>query len=151
MEDGWKNLFAAFQMKKFFAGILAFLYLSTSMGASIHLHYCMGKFISWGLINHESKNCEYCGMAKNSGPKGSQIAKKSCCSDEHKELKTDRDQKAALGEFEFLKLLPDASALHFLTLPEFPVSSNLLARPTANAPPVMHAPPVFLRNCNFRI
>ncbi len=44
-------------MKKVLTTILAFVYLSTSMGATIHLHYCMGKLASWSLIDHESKNC----------------------------------------------------------------------------------------------
>ncbi len=51
-------------MKKVLTTILAFVYLSTSMGATIHLHYCMGKLASWGLIDHESKNCTKCGMVK---------------------------------------------------------------------------------------
>ena len=138
-------------MKKFLTGILALLYLSTSMGASVHLHYCMGKLISWGLVNHESRNCEYCGMPKYNGQAGDPIAKKGCCSDEHKQLKTDKDQKLPYGEFEFLKLFPDAPALPILGLPEYPVSSGLITQARANAPPVPGKQPLFLRYCNFRI
>ena len=49
-------------MKKVLAIILAFVYLTSSMGATVHLHYCMGKLASWSLIDHESKNCAECGM-----------------------------------------------------------------------------------------
>jgi hypothetical protein len=138
-------------MKKLFACILAFLYLSTSMGASLHLHYCMGKLISWGLINHESKNCDYCGMPKNSGSSGSQVAKKGCCSDEHKELKTDNDQKLPCAVHEFQKLFPGAAALHLQSLPEYLATSVLRSRPAIHAPPIRDGQPIFIRNCNFRI
>ena len=138
-------------MKKFFTCILAFLYLSTSMGASLHLHYCMGKLISLGLINHESKNCDYCGMPKHSGSSGNLVAKKGCCSDEHKELKTDQDQRLPCAENEFQKLFPGAAVLHLQGLPEYPVTTALRAQPTVHAPPIPDGQPVFLLNCNFRI
>ncbi len=150
-KEGVKSRPAAFQMKKFFAGLLAVLYLSTSMGASIHLHYCMGKLISWGFVNHESRNCDYCGMPKFNGQTGNPIAKKGCCSDEHKQLKTDKDQKLPFGEYEFLKYFPDVSFLQEPGLPEYPVSSGLITRPMANAPPDAGIQPLFLRHCNFRI
>ena len=86
-------------MKKLLATILAFVYLSTSMGATIHLHYCMGKLASWGLINHESKNCGQCGMIKKTPASQSMTAKMDCCRDEHKQIKTDNDQKLFSSEF----------------------------------------------------
>jgi len=138
-------------MKKFLSGILAIFYLSTSMGASIHMHYCMGKLISWGLVNHESRNCEYCGMPKFSAAGGNQIAKKGCCSDEHKQLKTDKDQKLPFGEFEFLKQIPDVLSLQLNSLSIHPVSSGIINRPVANAPPDTPKLPLFIRFCNFRI
>jgi hypothetical protein len=141
----------SFAMKKFLSGILAIFYLSTSMGASVHLHYCMGKLISWGFVNHENPNCDYCGMPKFSAPKDNQIAKKGCCSDEHKLLKTDKDQKLPFGEFEFLKQIPDVISLQLSGLSVHPVSSGMMNRPVANAPPDTHKNPLFLRYCNFRI
>jgi hypothetical protein len=138
-------------MKKFFASILAFLYLSTSMGATLHLHYCMGKLVSWGLINHETRNCEYCGMPKAGSSPNGFTAKKHCCQDEQKIIQTDKDQKTAAGEFQFPKLFPDASAVHFLTLPDFRIPSVTTAGSMSHAPPPAAKQPVFLSNCNFRI
>lgn len=138
-------------MKKFLAGLLAVFYLSSSMGASIHLHYCMGKLITWGFVNHESRNCDYCGMPKFNGQNGNLLAKKGCCSDEHKQLKTDKDQKLSFAEFEFLKHFPDLSAVQIQSLPDYPVSSGLTIHPIANAPPSIGSQPLFLRFCNFRI
>jgi hypothetical protein len=69
-------------MKKALATILAVIYLSTSIGATVHFHYCMGKLASWGLTDQHSSavklytcpihseissdhpgNCSKCGMA----------------------------------------------------------------------------------------
>ena len=86
-------------MKKVLATILAFVYLSTSMGATIHLHYCMGKLASWGLIDHDSKNCTKCGMVKKTPGSHFMAAKMDCCRDEHKQIKTDKDQKLFPAEF----------------------------------------------------
>jgi hypothetical protein len=138
-------------MKRILVSILAFLYLSTSMGATIHLHYCMGKLISWGLIDHESKGCMTCGMYKEAGGMEGFLASKNCCKDEHKEIKTDKDQKVTSAEYQFFKFSPDATAVSFLTLPTIPVSSITLENPTTHAPPLRGDIDLFLLNRNFRI
>jgi hypothetical protein len=43
-------------MKKFITAILAVLYLGTSSGATIHMHYCMGKLAEWGLGHQKFQN-----------------------------------------------------------------------------------------------
>src|SRR5450432_3882623 len=98
-------------MKKVLATILAFVYLSSSMGATIHLHYCMGKLASWGLIDHESKSCAQCGMTKRSPASQCMAAKMNCCKDEHKQIKTDKDQKLSPSEFFKNNVLSQAVAL----------------------------------------
>jgi len=138
-------------MKRIFAFLLAFIYLSTSMGASIHLHYCMGKLVGWGFVNHEGKNCAYCGMPKNSGHAGLLMAKNGCCTDKHQELKTDSDQKLTPGELEWLKPLQHVSAFYTWISPEYPAFFVLTKKPLTHAPPVPGGQPVFLCNCNFRI
>jgi hypothetical protein len=138
-------------MKKFFVSILAVLYLSTSVGATIHLHYCMGKLVSWGLVNHDTRNCEYCGMAKDHSSQDNHVSKKNCCNDEQKQIKANMDQKLAQADLQFLSLFPDAMAVHFLSLPAFHFSSITLAHPLTHAPPNTGSQPVFLLHCNFRI
>lgn len=138
-------------MKRILVTILAFLYLSTSMGATIHLHYCMGKLISWGLIDHESKSCMTCGMYKETNGKVGISVGKNCCKDEHKMIKTGNDQKVTSAEYQFFKLSPDATAGTFLTLPLYGVSSNTIESARANAPPFLSERPIFLLNRNFRI
>ena len=65
-------------MKKCLATILAVLYFMTSTGATIHMHYCMGKMVSWALWHkHDKKDdCKNCSMAK----------KKGCCEDKHQTI-----------------------------------------------------------------
>jgi hypothetical protein len=138
-------------MKRIFAFILAFLYLSTSMGATIHLHYCMGKLKSWGLVNHETRNCDYCGMPKSNARPDNLTAINKCCSDEHKELKTEKDQKTAPGELQFQKFFPDASVVHFPSSPSYHFPDVLLGHPAIHAPPTTGKPPVYLLHCHFRI
>jgi hypothetical protein len=147
----WKRVRCRILVKKFLASILAFLYLSTSMGATIHLHYCMGKLISWGLMSHESGNCDYCGMSKNRSHTNDLTAKKNCCKDDNKQIKTAGDQKLPQAEYQFLKFSQDAPAAGFLSIPSFLIPSVTLAQPTSHAPPIIGKQPAFLLNCNFRI
>ena len=138
-------------MKKTLATILAFIYLSTSMGATVHLHYCMGKLMSWGLIEKDGKNCATCGMAKKAVNTGCVTATTGCCKDELKQIKTNKDAKLVQSEFQVLRLSPESVASNFQTLPDFHLSSVSIDHPDANAPPLIGKVPVFLLNRNFRI
>ncbi len=74
-------------MKKFAIFILAILYISTSTGATISMHYCMGKLADWELGQNKSKTCGFCGMDKGDEKDN------NCCKDEQKFIKNDTDQK----------------------------------------------------------
>jgi hypothetical protein len=80
-------------MKKFFIAILAFLYIGTSTGAVVHLHYCMGELAYWGLGYNQTKVCGECGMDEKDAT--------GCCKDEHTFIKNDDDQKIAENFFHF--------------------------------------------------
>jgi hypothetical protein len=137
-------------MKRILTAILAFLYLSTSMGATIHLHYCMGKLISWDLSNHESKTCALCGMEKEKGMKDDHSSNKNCCRDEHKTIKADRDQKVDQNEFRFTTISSDPLIVYYQeSAPGIP--SIAIQSPKANSPPPLSRQPIFLLNRNFRI
>jgi hypothetical protein len=138
-------------MKKVFATILAFIYLSSSMGATVHLHYCMGKLASWGLIDHESKSCTLCGMVKKtSGPKH-MAAKMDCCRDEHKQIKTDKDQKLVPSEFFKYNDLSQAISLNEPALQSALAFSISIEYPKTNAPPLSGKLPLFVLYRNFRL
>jgi hypothetical protein len=138
-------------MKKVFATILAIVYLSTSMGATVHLHYCMGKLVSWGIIGHDSKNCGICGMEKKAADTHCISAGMGCCKDEQKLIKTSDAQNIFASELQFLKLFPKALTVNYLALSDFRIPSFAVSYPAANAPPLSRKVPVFLLNRNFRI
>jgi hypothetical protein len=138
-------------MKKLLTTALALIYLTSSMGATVHLHFCMGKLIGWGLVDSDTKNCSYCGMQKITKPANCTVAKEDCCRDEQKQLSTDKDQRQALASFKFSKLLSDQFLLNpggnapvFHLIPSIDFPNN-------NAPPEAEKIAIFLRNCNFRI
>ena len=126
-------------MKKILVSILAVFYLASSVGATVHLHYCMDKLINWSLSNGEGDKCDNCGMEKDG----------DCCKDEQKFVKNSVDQKATESSLEVIKLLPAASPVAVLNISEFYSS-------IVNEYPVSHAPPtgsskIYIRNCVFRI
>ncbi len=83
-----------FVMKKIIVAILALLYITTSTGATIHMHYCMGELADWGIGLNDSKTCGKCGMDK------SDEKDNGCCNDEQKQVKLETDhQKAGLIGF----------------------------------------------------
>jgi hypothetical protein len=130
-------------MKKILATILAFMYLTVSTGATIHLHYCMGKLISWDLSHQEKSKCSTCGMDKKDH--------KGCCKDEHKILQVDKDQKTTDLSFQFHAFSHDAIAANHVYLPFAPIFSPVIENPVSHGPPQSGAIPIFVLNCNFRI
>ncbi len=70
-----------------------FIYGVTTVGATVHLHFCMDKFIGWDLSKSENKSCVKCGMKESA-------TKKGCCKDEVKQLKIDTEhQKSSAAIF----------------------------------------------------
>jgi len=74
-------------MKRFLTTIVAILYLCSSIGATIHLHYCFGKLTRWEIAKVEGIACAKWGMPKCEGHH-----KHKCCNDQYKTFKTG-DQK----------------------------------------------------------
>ena len=73
-------------MKRFIFLIWSLLYLGTSIGANVHLHYCMGKIAGWDLWQRDNKECDKFGM--NTDRK-----KDGCCKEEYLYVKLKGDQK----------------------------------------------------------
>lgn len=132
-------------MKKFLVTILAFVYLTVSSGATINMHYCMGKLMNWDLTNKQNtqSKCGICGM-EQSGHKG-------CCKDEHKVLQIDKDQKKSESAFQSFNISSEAIAVTYAELPSITISSILIENPVAHGPPQLGSVPIFILNCNFRI
>lgn len=130
-------------MKKFLVTILAFVYLTASSGATINMHYCMGKLMAWDLSQKQDDTCGTCGMGKT-GHKG-------CCKDEQKIIQIEKDQKISESTFRVFNLSSEIISLTYYNLPSVYSSSIITANLVANPPPDLYTVPIFLRNCNFRI
>ena len=63
-------------MKKIVAIFFLFIYGFTTVGATIHSHYCMGEYVSSSLYHTAKEKCGKCGMTKTKS--------KGCCKDGHK-------------------------------------------------------------------
>ncbi len=114
-------------LKKVAVILLFLIYGSASVGATVHLHYCMNEFAGWSLASHEGEKCGKCGM------KGS--TKDGCCKDEQKHFKLSTDhQKADVAQF-----------LNLLLAPAENFTGNYFSAPVyvniAESFPVTHAPP----------
>jgi hypothetical protein len=133
-------------MKKFIVAILAVLYLGTSTGATVNLHYCMGKLSDWSLIHDESKTCGTCGMKKV------QHQKKGCCKDEKKFVKIDSDQKFSGKTINTFRLVGFALPLsfeecnHFIIYPDCSYKQSV-----GHSPPSKNGVDIYIRNCVFLI
>ncbi|MBL7720616.1 MAG: hypothetical protein JNK98_01335 [Chitinophagaceae bacterium] len=132
-------------MRKSLALIVAIVYLSTTTGATIHMHYCMGKLADWGLGHNRSKTCGNCGMEK------SEEKDNGCCKDEQKFVKNDNDQKTAEAlVITFASQVIDLPIEYFSVL-DIPVSSVTEKHPVSHAPPRSNGVAVYIRNCSFLI
>jgi hypothetical protein len=111
----------------------------------------MGKLASWGLIDHKNIKCTQCGMLKMTPGSQCMAAKTNCCRDEHKEIKTDKDQKLIPSEFFKYSNLSQAIALNGPAIERIKAFSIPIAYPNTNAPPLFDKLPRFILYRNFRI
>ncbi|MBY0480237.1 MAG: hypothetical protein K2Q21_02690 [Chitinophagaceae bacterium] len=132
-------------MKKFIVSIFAILYLGLSTGATVHMHFCMGKLVGSDLWHSEQSGvCGKCGMEKTN-------SKNKCCKDEHKVVKIVQDQKVADAAYHAVQLIPVEILLNHFSIPQIFVSSSIEENPNSNAPPLDYQVPIYIRNCVFRI
>ena len=115
------------------------------MGATIHMHYCMGKIANWSLDFNTSKICGKCGMEK------SDKKDNGCCKDEDKYVINHTDQKTAEAGFQPVQLLSAVLPVSFIEIPS--VKFQLLAEENfiINSPPRSNSTAVYLLNRSFRI
>jgi hypothetical protein len=132
-------------MKKLLVAIIAFLYISTSIGASVHVHYCMGKLADWGFGHNEAKNCSKCGME--------QSIKKStgCCKDKNSYLVNTGDQRNTESAIQMAQQIAVALPVSFIEIPAADIPSLTEENPISNAPPRSAVVAIYIRNCVFRI
>lgn len=129
-------------MKKAVVTILAVLYFITSTGATIHIHFCMGKLISWNVNPNENTGiCNRCGMK----------SKKGCCEEKYQVIKIDQDQKIVNAISTSIKA-PEIILRNFYTEFAFNYfSSSTKETYYSHAPPLDCCVPIYISNCVFRI
>ena len=128
-------------MKKILVSILAVFYFTSSVGATVHLHYCMDELISWSLLNSDGNKCEKCGMEKDGG----------CCKDENKFVKSNVDQKVAEAALQLIQTATVATPVALIYPSEHYFSSLIQEYPESNAPPRSNGVGIYILNSVFRI
>lgn len=129
-------------MKKIVVILLLLTYGSATMGATIHIHYCMNKLAGWSLWHGEKDNeCGKCGMEAKKG---------GCCKDEHKQIKLKAEhQKSATAQYnQFLDvpaLITPSADFSFKVIP------TSLTFPVSNAPPIIPRGRLYMLHCVFLI
>lgn len=89
-------------MKRILVILLLIIYSASTINATVHLHYCMNRFVGWSFLeSKEEHKCGKCGMmGSNNG----------CCNEKHLTIDLDVDQKTpSIHSFEKsfnLELLP---------------------------------------------
>jgi hypothetical protein len=133
-------------VKKAFVAILALIYLGSSTGATLHMHYCQGKLVEAGLWHDKESKCGGCGMEKETA------TKKGCCKDEHKQIKLEKDQKSAEQPILFMAQSAIAiTPIQYFSIQDHPVENITTSFPVSNAPPRWKEVTIYLANRNFRI
>lgn len=131
-------------MKKLIVAILSVLYLGTSAGATIHMHYCCGELDG---ITFSGGHKYKCGTDSRTI-----VSKKSCCDDRQLQVKTDGEQNKA--EITQILNAPFSSVAilqqQTIVIAHYP--NAILQKLFANPPPLLESSvPTYLRNCVFRI
>lgn len=129
-------------MKKALTLTLALVYLSTSSGMVANVQYCFNKIFSVQINGFGDNSCCCTGAAKKAG----------CCSDEIKLVKLQESNRAAFTDYIIENSTERVSAPLSL-IDSSPVTSTgrELIQIADSSPPVISAPPIFIRNCIFRI
>jgi hypothetical protein len=131
-------------MKRTIAIILALFYLGISTGATIHMHYCMGKLVDWGLWHSKSEQCSKCGMS------AAKSKAHNCCKDEHQFVKLEKDQKVSESAVQLAQLSAVAVLPVLVTVP-CTLRPTLVEQPLSHAPPLLRHKAIYLLHCVFRI
>ena len=117
-------------MKKTVVILLLLIYGSATMGATVHLHYCMNEFVGWSLLHSKDDKCGKCGMSEKD--------KEGCCKDEHKHFKLKADhQKSNVTQPIFFITTP----VLFIPVVDFDIhsySTITKTYPTSHAPPYIN-------------
>ena len=129
-------------MKRFIAFILAVLYLSISVGATIRLHYCMGELVNTTIFGGDSKTCPTCGMEEHS-------EKSNCCKNIKITIKSDK-KLLAPQVAQGLENGFTIAAIQYPNQSELFLNSNIFSLTTFTHKPPLLSYPIYLHIQIFR-
>ena len=130
-------------MKKAVVILLMLIYGSATMGATVHLHYCMNEFVGWSLLHNDDGKCGKCGMEEQD--------KEGCCKDEQKQFKLKTDHPNA-GFTAFLTMVSaPAIVTEFPNFTFHPPLPTTIKYPTFDAPPDINNIKLHVLHCVFLI
>jgi len=132
-------------MKKLIVAILALIYITTSTGVIVHMHYCMGKVVELGLVSNVKNNCGKCGKVIVEGKDN------DCCKDKVKLLKNMADQRNAELAFQMIHCIAVEMPVSFIEIPPINFTSVTVDYPLSHAPPLHHGVPLYILNCIYLI
>lgn len=132
-------------MRKLLITILAIVYLVTSTGFTLKLHYCMGNLAKWGIGSKSSDRCGICGMVTTKGNDN------GCCKDESKFVKNIADQKINETGVQFSA--PETAILPVSCYEDYTLlnSANNTYNPILHQPPRYSSLALYIRNAAFLI
>jgi hypothetical protein len=125
-------------VKKVLVTILAVIYLATTTGATLHMHYCMGKVFSVDFVKKDG--CSKCGMKTS----------EDCCKDELKVLKVNDNHQQSTSEIHFAPSFAIVNKQYNLTEPVFS-DAALVASTHNNSPPTSSGTSLCILHCVFRL
>lgn len=125
-------------MKKLLAILLLLVYTAASSGTVMSTHFCMGEFAGISIGEKQQDQCGYCGM-EDAG----------CCHDLMQVVKIDDSQlvKASSVNLDYNHVVPPAKQTFPIVI-LFKQDKNKINQRSFIDP---GGPPVYLRNCVFRI
>ncbi|MBB1287351.1 hypothetical protein HRH25_23445 [Flavisolibacter sp. BT320] len=130
-------------MKKLATVFLLLLYFTFSAGATFHLHYCMGEYVSFSLTDTNEGTCEKCGMIETGSDN-------NCCNDVPITAKITDDHQSSPADCCIQMPVFDAA-------PSFDSEVQLQVPPSSNPnvihelPPGNPSLPLFLQHRRIRI
>ncbi|MFY7965550.1 MAG: HYC_CC_PP family protein [Chitinophagaceae bacterium] len=131
-------------VKKIVAIFFLLIYSLTSVGTTIHAHYCMGEYMGSSLFHSKENKCEKCGMTK--------AKSKGCCKDEQKyvSLKSEHNQtkvSAVITNFFAEAPVPFLITYNIVAVTYPTTTASTIPHP----PSLIHKQRLHLLNCVFRI
>lgn len=124
-------------MKKFLVTILAFVYLTSTFGASVRLDCCLEKLISVTLGTTTTQENLW--------------SEEKDCKDDHKQLRLGHEQKHNDSKIRVAKFVPSSLTTAFPEYSFHAVSTLTETYPVNNAPPQQAKIPLFILHCVHRI